>query len=137
MVDDLEFQLEISVPAQTSLDGYLFLCPKTDFGHGSPTNTFRWPDFPTYWSLDPTGVARLAAEEATLLGFPSTRLRVHVRASHWDESVYAGLRKFHEAKGFNPGSQDVARDLGDALWQIKDPALTHGKPNQSQICLMV
>ncbi|KAJ7476767.1 hypothetical protein FB451DRAFT_247299 [Mycena latifolia] len=36
----------------------------------------------------------------------------------WDESFYSGLRQFHEAKGFDPYSQDVARHLGHQLFQL-------------------
>ncbi|KAJ6522046.1 hypothetical protein B0H19DRAFT_900630, partial [Mycena capillaripes] len=65
-----------------------------------------------YWSLDPVGVDRLTAEEATELGFPSIRLNSTIDGVSWDATVYAGLRRFHKAKGFNPDSQDVARYLG-------------------------
>ncbi|KAJ7755486.1 hypothetical protein B0H16DRAFT_715739 [Mycena metata] len=43
----------------------------------------------------------------------------------WDASVYAGLRKFHRAKGFDPDSQDVARHLGYPLYQVSPQELDH------------
>ncbi|KAJ7928258.1 hypothetical protein B0H13DRAFT_2549772 [Mycena leptocephala] len=36
----------------------------------------------------------------------------------WDADVYAALRQFHRAKGFDPDSQDVAQDLGYPLFQL-------------------
>ncbi|KAJ7111773.1 hypothetical protein C8R44DRAFT_882828 [Mycena epipterygia] len=47
---------------------------------------------------------------------------------YWDASVYAGLRQFHRAKGFDPESQDVARLLGHPLFQISskfEPPFAH------------
>jgi hypothetical protein len=52
--------------------------------------------------------------------------------------VYAGLRQFHRAKGFDPDSQDVACHLGYPIYQLHragpvDPLFAHGKssPNDS------
>ncbi|KAJ7687116.1 hypothetical protein B0H17DRAFT_867295, partial [Mycena rosella] len=97
--------------------GYLFLCPREDFHSDEPT-CFRLPDCPAYWSLDPTGFERLSAEEATDLGFPSFELTLVGSGDSWDSSVYDGLRQFHEAKGFDPYSQDVARHMGRELFQL-------------------
>ncbi|KAJ7044380.1 hypothetical protein C8F04DRAFT_942366, partial [Mycena alexandri] len=83
-----------------------------------------------YWSLDPSGVDRLSTEEATQLGFPSFQLTTRVHGYSWDTSVYAGLRQFHKAKGFDPDSQDVARHLGCPLYQLSrdmDPLLAYGE----------
>jgi hypothetical protein len=73
---------------------------------------FRWPKCPAYWSLDPLGDVRLTSEEADNLGFPSITLTTTIPGYFYDASVYAGLRRFHESKGFDPDSQDVARHLG-------------------------
>ncbi|KAJ7687121.1 hypothetical protein B0H17DRAFT_984758, partial [Mycena rosella] len=97
--------------------GYLFLCPRKDLHPDDPI-CIRLPDCPAYWSLDPTGVERLSAEEATDLGFPSFELTLVGSGDSWDSSVYDGLRQFHEAKGFDPYSQDVARHLGDQLYKL-------------------
>ncbi|KAJ7927334.1 hypothetical protein B0H13DRAFT_1861521 [Mycena leptocephala] len=43
----------------------------------------------------------------------------------WDADVYAALRQFHRAKGFDPGSQDVAQDLG-----AMDPLFAHDSESQ-------
>ncbi|KAJ7760212.1 hypothetical protein DFH07DRAFT_698688, partial [Mycena maculata] len=95
---------------------YLFLCPIKDLKIGS--SSFRWPDCPVYWSLAPAGDACLSTEEARRLGFPSLELRIHTWARSWDASVYSSLSQFHQAKGFIPDSQDVARHLGAPLFQL-------------------
>jgi hypothetical protein len=68
-------------------------------------------------------------EDATRLGFPSISLSMNVLGKSWDVSVYAGLRQFHQAKGFDPDSQDVARHLGKPLCQLAggmDIPFAHG-----------
>ncbi|KAF7337159.1 hypothetical protein MVEN_02153900 [Mycena venus] len=67
-------------------------------------------------------------EEATQLGFPSIQQATIVRGIYWDDSFYAGLRQFHQGKGFDPDSQDVARYLGYPLYQLStefDPPFSH------------
>jgi hypothetical protein len=69
-------------------------------------------------------------EDATALGFPSITQSTKIWGLSWDASVYAGLRQFHEVKGFNPDSQDVARHLGKRLYQPApeaDGPFAHGK----------
>ncbi|KAF7374233.1 hypothetical protein MSAN_00306100 [Mycena sanguinolenta] len=117
VVEQVHFDLTISegnIP-----HGFLFFCPPEDFRTG-PTS-LKWPDCPVYWSLDPTGAERLAPEEAISLGFPSFLLSIRIYGRSWDASVYAGLRQFHTAKGFDPDSQDVARHLGHKLYRLPGP----------------
>jgi hypothetical protein len=69
-------------------------------------------------------------EDATALGFPTISLSTKIWGKYWDAIVYAGLRQFHRAKGFDPDSQDVARDLGHGLYQLAgeiDPPFAHGE----------
>jgi sigma54-dependent transcription regulator len=69
-------------------------------------------------------------EDATALGFPSISLSTKILGNSWDASVYAGLHQFHQAKGFDPDSQDVARHLGQSLYQLlseTDAPFAHGK----------
>ncbi|KAJ7713335.1 hypothetical protein B0H16DRAFT_544873 [Mycena metata] len=106
--------------------GYLFLCPKEAFETGPLLS--KWPDCPAYWSLDPSGVERLSTKDATHLGFPPCQLTTKVSGWSWDDSVYAGLRQFHQGKGFDPDSQDVALHLGHPLYQVssgRDPLFAH------------
>jgi hypothetical protein len=68
-------------------------------------------------------------EDATALGFPSISPSTGIHGEFWDASVYAGLHQFHQAKGFDPDSQDVARHLGHALYQLAremDIPFAHG-----------
>ncbi|KAJ7877100.1 hypothetical protein B0H14DRAFT_2280794, partial [Mycena olivaceomarginata] len=97
-------------------DAYLFVCPTKHLQTG-PTS-FQWPECPAYWSLDPSGTERLSVNEATRFGLPSVYRVAICEGNSWDGSFYAGLRKFHEAKGFDPESQDVARHLDQPLWQV-------------------
>lgn len=59
-------------------------------------------------------------EDATEIGFPSIEFWISIVGYYWDASSYAGIRQFHEAKGFNPDSQDVARHLGHELYQLSN-----------------
>ncbi|KAJ6462830.1 hypothetical protein C8R45DRAFT_793063, partial [Mycena sanguinolenta] len=71
-----------------------------------------------YWSLDPSGIDCLSLDDATRLGFPSFELTATAYGCYWDSSVYEGLCQFHQAKGFDPYSQDVARHLGLPLYLV-------------------
>ncbi|KAJ7712139.1 hypothetical protein B0H16DRAFT_1703122 [Mycena metata] len=115
-VNHVEFQITIGNTRDNTPLGYLFLCPGADFQTGS--TAFRWPECPAYWSLNPSGLDRFSTEEATQLGFPSFQLATQVHGFSWDTSVYAGLRQFHQAQGFDPQSQDIARHLGHPLYEL-------------------
>ncbi|KAF7377123.1 hypothetical protein MSAN_00131300 [Mycena sanguinolenta] len=112
------FELNIAETTEDAPAGFLFLCPEHDLQTGRLS--FCWPDQEraAYWSLDPTGVGRLSAEEASQLGFPALRLTATVTGDFWDAGVYEGLRQFHYAKGFDPDSQDLARNRGWPLYQL-------------------
>ncbi|KAJ7231481.1 hypothetical protein C8J57DRAFT_963190, partial [Mycena rebaudengoi] len=71
-----------------------------------------------YWSLDPSGAQHLGSEEAERPGFPSFTVHMAVGAQSWDDLVYAGIREFHQAKGFDPYSQDVVWELGYPLFEV-------------------
>ncbi|KAF7340608.1 hypothetical protein MSAN_02132400 [Mycena sanguinolenta] len=116
VVDGIAFYLNISQPNGDPPEGFLFLCPTEDFRTSS--SSLRWPACAAYWSLDPFGIARLGPKDATRLGFPPFELLTRVEGYSWDASVYEGLRQFHQAKGFDPYSQDVARNLGHSLCQL-------------------
>ncbi|KAJ7679419.1 hypothetical protein DFH06DRAFT_510807 [Mycena polygramma] len=118
VVNGLDFWVEIPEPqaAERSPLGYLFICPTTDLRSGP--SSYCWPVCPAYWSLDATGMERLSTEEATRLGFPAIEFKTWVEVYSWDASVYAGLRRFHQGKGFDPVSQDLARHLGLPLFEV-------------------
>ncbi|KAJ7230812.1 hypothetical protein C8J57DRAFT_1010032, partial [Mycena rebaudengoi] len=71
-----------------------------------------------YWSLDPSGAQRLGSEEAERIGFPLLSVSMFVETHSWDDLVYAGILEFHHAKGFDPYSQDVAREFGYPLIEV-------------------
>ncbi|KAJ6462921.1 hypothetical protein C8R45DRAFT_911857 [Mycena sanguinolenta] len=112
----IEFELRICGTTEDFPPGFLFSCPREDFLTG--LSSFRYPICTAYWSLDPSGVDRLSLEEATRLGFPSFDLSTSAAGCYWDASVYEGLHQFHEAKGFDPYSHDVARHLGLPIFQL-------------------
>ncbi|KAF7353250.1 hypothetical protein MSAN_01512800 [Mycena sanguinolenta] len=105
-------------------EGYLFVCPSQDFRTGNEVhvNLYQWPACPAYWSLDPSGADRLSTEDARNLGFPAIHIETVMEGLSWDRSVYQGLRRFHEGKGFDPNSEEVARWLGYPLYEVSsDP----------------
>ncbi|KAJ7928248.1 hypothetical protein B0H13DRAFT_2182367 [Mycena leptocephala] len=120
------FSLGVSKALEPCPLGYLFVCPAKDLQIGP--SSFRMPDCPACWALDPSGAEHLSPEEATELGFPSIKLGTTTFSDSWDADVYAALHQFHRAKGFDPESQDVARHLGYPLYQLPsavDPLFAH------------
>ncbi|KAJ6576891.1 hypothetical protein DFH09DRAFT_1030863 [Mycena vulgaris] len=115
-VNHLRFCLVVSATPQNPPEGYLFVCPTNNL-HSGPSS-FRLPESPAYWALDPSGTERLSTQEASELGFPAIELTMKTWGEFWDATVYEGVRQFHRAKGFDPESQDVARHLGHPLYQL-------------------
>ncbi|KAJ7340576.1 hypothetical protein DFH08DRAFT_874832 [Mycena albidolilacea] len=106
-------------------EGYLFLCPPEQFHIGSSS---KWPECPAYWSLHPSGIERLSWEDAARLGFPRIGILEYAQGQSWDSSVYEGLRQFHQAKGFDPDSQELALHLGEPLYELSsqtNPPFAH------------
>ncbi|KAJ7619802.1 hypothetical protein DFH06DRAFT_72825 [Mycena polygramma] len=126
-VDNILFNVGILPTTVKVPAGFLFLCPEKDFRTGP--SSFNWPNLPAYWSLDPSGARRLSTEESVKLGFPALQFSTEVSGLSWDSSVYLGLRKFHEGKGFDPFSQQVARHLGHKLYRpradLVNPPFAH------------
>ncbi|KAJ7654808.1 hypothetical protein B0H14DRAFT_2283941, partial [Mycena olivaceomarginata] len=71
-----------------------------------------------YWALHPSGVERLSWEDAASLGFPRIGILEYAGGRSWDARVYEGLCQFHQAKGFDPDSQEVALHLGQPLYEL-------------------
>jgi hypothetical protein len=131
-VQEAFFRIFVSKALEHCPPGYLFVCPAKDLQIGP--SSFRLADCPAYWSLDPSGAERLGPEEATELGFPCIQLYKYIDADYWEAEVYAALRQFHQAKGFDPDSQDVARHLGYPLYRVSsamDPLFAHGKSSSN------
>ncbi|KAJ7227995.1 hypothetical protein B0H12DRAFT_235197 [Mycena haematopus] len=123
LLDGIHFQLSISGTTGDLPSSFIFLCPEEDFRTG--LSSFGWPSCPAYWSLDPSGMNHLSPEDATELGFPSFKLTTAAGVCSWDASVYDGLRQFHQAKGFDPESQDIARHLNYPLYQLSSEGIAH------------
>ncbi|KAJ7660258.1 hypothetical protein DFH06DRAFT_392842 [Mycena polygramma] len=120
LTDVIHFWLTLN---ETRPPGYLFLCPLTDLQTDTSIG-FRTPECAAYWSFNPSGADRLSPDEARRHGFPHLRVQMEVWGKYWDSSVYAGIREFHKAKGFDPYSQQVAIELGCPPFEITcDPDL--------------
>ncbi|KAJ7775453.1 hypothetical protein B0H16DRAFT_1879847 [Mycena metata] len=116
LLDRIYFSLRIGDAGRDPPVGFLFLCPPEDFRNKH--TSLRWPNRPAYSSLDPEGLEALSTEEAERLGFPSFQPTTEVVEKSWDASVYSGLHEFHQAKGFDPDSQEVALHLGEPLFRL-------------------
>ncbi|KAJ7321933.1 hypothetical protein DFH08DRAFT_941821 [Mycena albidolilacea] len=116
-LDGICYWLEFDGPITNLPPGYLFLSPTTELETKVPA-CFRIPGCPAYWSLDPLGAQRLTEEKAGALGFPTIALRMEASGNSWDTTVYAGIREFHESKGFDSYSQEVAVELGVPLYKL-------------------
>ncbi|KAF7344847.1 hypothetical protein MVEN_01646400 [Mycena venus] len=126
-IQSLRYQLNFLKSSDSIPPGYLFLCPFANLQCDIPVQ-FRIPDCGAYWSLDPGGVERLSTEEATNFGFPMLEWELKVAGYSWDGTLYAGLRQFHQGKGFDPDNQDLARHLDYPSYQISsehDPGFAH------------
>ncbi|KAF7353211.1 hypothetical protein MSAN_01508800 [Mycena sanguinolenta] len=117
-IHGVEFTLRITDEREIP-EGYLFVCPPQDLRTSTERHAslYQWPACPAYWSLDPSGADRLSTEDARNLGFPAIHTETVVGGLSWDHSIYQGLRRFHEGKGFNPESQEVARRLGYPVFE--------------------
>ncbi|KAJ7928201.1 hypothetical protein B0H13DRAFT_2311740 [Mycena leptocephala] len=112
----IEFEITLSATKENLPTGFLFLSPEEDFETGP--SSFCWPDCAGYLAADPRGIQRLSTEHATQLGFASIQLQVTIEGNYWDANVYAGIRQFHQAKGFDPDSWDVAWHLAYPLFRL-------------------
>jgi hypothetical protein len=118
LITQINYHLNILGSKESTPAGYLFLCPLADLRLDIP-GQFRLPECPSYWSSDPSGAERLTTEAAKALGFPNIQAEMWAEGYSCDGSVYVGLHKFHQGKGFDPDSQDVARHLGyPLLWLL-------------------
>jgi hypothetical protein len=86
------------------------------------------------------GVERLSTDKATQLGFSSIQLTTEIRGRCWDNIVYAGLHQFHQGKGYDPHSQELARHLDLPIYRLsseKDTPFAQGEsaiPKQIMFC---
>ncbi|KAJ7737800.1 hypothetical protein DFH07DRAFT_93204 [Mycena maculata] len=114
IIEYIDVELKVLTTVQHQV--YLFICPPADFRIGP--SSFRLPECPAYWSINPLGVPRLSVVDAPLLGLPIVQLTTHIYTRSWPGPVYTGLRQFHQGKGFVPDSLTVAQHLGHPLYQV-------------------
>ncbi|KAJ7627225.1 hypothetical protein FB45DRAFT_1060000 [Roridomyces roridus] len=138
------FNIEVASPSTNespAREGYIFLCPVS---HLRPApGSVSWPECPYFWSMDPTGVERLSADDAAAHGFPTVELRTQFRSEYWDGTAYEGMRKLHELKGHPLGIKgtlmfEIFWDNVEAAGLKYDPgqvaaALKHDAPDDESI----
>ena len=115
-VEQISFHLTMKPPKEGNPEGYLFVCPPAFFEVDSCS--FRWPECPTYWALDPEGLRKLETDEAKERGFPQLELTTTIAGRFWDPAVYSGLRRFHAAEGMNPDSRAIEHSLEYPRYEI-------------------
>jgi hypothetical protein len=110
-------------------EGYLFVCPAEDFRLGP--DSFQWPYWPAYWSLNPSGTFPLSTEDASMLGFPIIHIETCIHGYSWNDGIYETLQRFQQGKGLNPGSQKTVINFGYPLYRLADEEvpLACCKPN--------
>ncbi|KAJ6532594.1 hypothetical protein B0H19DRAFT_1272850 [Mycena capillaripes] len=113
-MEAMQCQLRLLGPIDNLPPGYFFLCPLTEIQTELPGH-FRVPADAAYWSRDPSGMEHLSTEEARNEGFPDIEFCMWGCGRTWDDGVYTGVRQFHQAKGFDPYSQEVATRLDIAV----------------------
>ncbi|KAK7035613.1 hypothetical protein R3P38DRAFT_601884 [Favolaschia claudopus] len=121
LLNMIMFEVELNPQPATPTDwhssnAFLFLCPPESF-HVGPAS-FKCPECVGYWSFDPLGQDQLSSEQASELGFPAITISIRGEIYNWSDTIYAGLRQFHQGKGFDPDSQDVAPHLGVPLYEL-------------------
>ncbi|KAJ7676713.1 hypothetical protein DFH06DRAFT_1168875 [Mycena polygramma] len=116
LLEVVDYRLELSGPTHDLPPGYLFICPLAELQ--SDLAYFRVPDCPAYWSLDPSGVEGLNADEASVMGFSDIKFHMAVGGRSWDDNDYAGIRTFHESRGFDAYTQEAAIAMGCPLVEM-------------------
>jgi hypothetical protein len=122
-LSEIVIEITVSPTIPHPPEGYLFLCLPEQF-HTGPSLSSKWPECPAYWSLHPSGVERLSWEDAAILGFPHIGILEYAVGQSWDAHAYEGLRQFHQAKGFDPDSQELALHLGQPLYELSSQTNT-------------
>ncbi|KAK7057845.1 hypothetical protein R3P38DRAFT_3169351 [Favolaschia claudopus] len=97
----------------------LFLPPAKDLL--SPDGArLQYSNRAPYWSLHPSGNPPLAPELVSALGLPSVQTKISINGIFFSPQFYESIAQFHRQKGFDPTSQDVAREMGLPLYHLVD-----------------
>jgi hypothetical protein len=103
----------------TSRQAHIFVRPITVRHEGMRIGLEFSESDQVYWSLDPSGSARLTQDECDAIGLPRLKFLFLPIARCWQEYHYNAIREFFEAKGFDPYSNDVTRLLGLSLAEME------------------
>ncbi|KAJ7768282.1 hypothetical protein B0H16DRAFT_1882189 [Mycena metata] len=127
----IKYEIIFSTLSDDLPGAYLFLCPMNDLRSEDGSFIGERPECPAYWSFDPAGREQLSPDVVSAIGLPSLGWEREILCRSWDTHVYSGLSQFHAAKGFDPNTQDVARHLGEALYELScDPRIEEVIPNE-------
>ncbi|KAJ8079978.1 hypothetical protein PM082_016804 [Marasmius tenuissimus] len=102
---------------------YLFVLPPPQLPDTRP-DVSAWQQAPAeslyYWSLDPTGDSKMPEAQRIALGLPCFYASTFrkPRLVHWKAEAYDLVRKWQEAKGFDPTTTDFARSMGYPILEI-------------------
>ncbi|KAJ6579125.1 hypothetical protein DFH09DRAFT_1310485 [Mycena vulgaris] len=114
----VSFWLQIGTPEESD-DSFLFVCPFAYLRVDSD-GRFVLPECAAKWSLHPAGASSLTPEEAMTRGLPPLMFNVGIKTISMTRRGYEEVRLFHQAKGFDPDSQDIARTFGHPLLKLFD-----------------
>ncbi|KAJ7040718.1 hypothetical protein C8F04DRAFT_1081884, partial [Mycena alexandri] len=117
----IKYETTFYTPLDNIPEAYLFLCPLEDL-RSEDGSFIERPECPAYWSFDPAGREQLSPDTLSVIGLPTLGWEREILCRSWDNHIYSGLRQFHAAKRFDPNTQDIARHLGEALYELScDP----------------
>ncbi|KAJ7110588.1 hypothetical protein C8R44DRAFT_261561 [Mycena epipterygia] len=118
---DFEFESLLLTDGMAQ-QAHLFACPIEIVSSG-PRIRIEFPESGQfYWALDEGGSTRLSQKECDDIGIPRMKFKHTAAASFWEIYHYNAIREFHEAKGFDPYTEEVTRTLGlDVVeWERED-----------------
>ncbi|KAL0569866.1 hypothetical protein V5O48_012097 [Marasmius crinis-equi] len=76
-----------------------------------------------FWSFDPNGQTPISDDLCFYLGLPARFLPTCYEQS-WPTEIYEMLQVYHTARGFDPTTADLARDIGySPIYEIVDQPL--------------
>ncbi|KAJ8080132.1 hypothetical protein PM082_016960 [Marasmius tenuissimus] len=99
---------------------YLFVLPPPR----QPVHVAFWSQASTeslcYWSVDPDGNRKLSEAQRMALGLPCFQRSQLLpwNSGRWEIEVYDVMRRWQEAKGFDPTTTDFAQSMGHPILEI-------------------
>ncbi|KAJ6527816.1 hypothetical protein B0H19DRAFT_1083900 [Mycena capillaripes] len=115
---DAEFQYWLR-PEGTPQQAYIFARPIGVRHEGLRIGLESPESDQVYWSLDPSGSARMTEDECDSIGLPRLQICFFPTARFWHKYHYNAIHEFFEAKGFDSHSHDITRVLGLPLAEME------------------